>query len=51
VDKPDPPKFKQGWIEIFLQILVRINFWPSPPRTQLTWVEPVVSRVGSPTHL
>jgi len=29
-------EFKPGWIKIFLQILIWVNFWPSPPRTQLT---------------
>jgi len=28
--------FKSGWVEYSLQILVRINFLPDPPRTHLT---------------
>jgi len=40
-----------GWVKIFLQMLVRINFWPDSPRTRLTRVESVVSRVGPPTRM
>jgi len=42
--------FGPGWIEIFLQILIRIDFWPGSFRTRLIRIEPVVSRVGSPTR-
>jgi len=43
--------FRTGWIEIFLQISVRVNFWLGPPRTWLIRVEPVVSRVGLPIRI
>jgi len=41
--------FKLGWVEFFLQILIRVDFWLDLSRTWLTRVEPVVSRISSPT--
>jgi len=38
--------FRPGWVEIFLQILIRVDFWPGSFRTRFIRVEPVVSRVG-----
>jgi len=37
--------FRSGWVEIFLQISIRVDFWLGSFRTRLTRVEPVVSRV------
>jgi len=42
--------FGSGWIEKKLQISVRVKNEPNPPRTRLIRVEPVMSRVGSPTR-
>jgi len=47
---PAHHRFGTGWVEIFLQISIRVDFWPGSFRTRLIWVEPVVSRVGSPTR-
>jgi len=33
-----------------LQILVRVKNEPNPLKTQLIWVEPMISQVGSPTR-
>jgi len=41
---------RSGLIKIFLQIVIWVDFWRSSPRTRFTWVEPVVSRIGSPTR-
>jgi len=43
-------EFGLCWVEIFLQISIRVNFWLDPPRTRLTLIEPVVSWIDSPTH-
>jgi len=39
-----------GWVEIFLQISIRVDFWPGSFRIRIIRVERVVSRVGSPTR-
>jgi len=41
--------FRLGWVEKKLQISVRVKNEPNPLRTRLIWVEPVMSRVDSPT--
>jgi len=39
-------EFGLGWVEIFLQISIQIDFWPDSFRIQLIRVELVVSRVA-----
>jgi len=39
-----------GWVEFFLQILIRVDFLPGSPRIWLTRIEPVVSRIGLQTR-
>ena len=43
-------RFESGWVEKKLQISVRVNNEPNPLRIRLIRVEPVMSRVGSPTR-
>jgi len=43
-------RFRSGWVEKKLQILIRVKNEPNPLRTRLIRVEPVMSRVDSPTH-
>jgi len=36
---PAHHRFGSGWVEIYLQILIRVDFWASSSRTRLTEVE------------
>jgi len=42
--------FGLDWVEKKLQISVRVKNEPHPLRTRLIRVEPMMSRVGSPTR-
>jgi len=38
--------FRSGWVEIFLQISIRVDFRPGSSRTRFIRVESMVSQVG-----